>query len=329
MSSNSLIKLTIAIPTYNRSNYLDRCLNSIFANIKGFENDIEVLISNNASTDDTNVVIDKYRERGFNFRYHVHESNCGLEGNLYYCFNNSNGRYLWIFGDDDFLLPGSFKEIYKYICGDYGVIYVNNYWYKNDIYNEMPEQKLQEVTIYNDANLFLRKVSYYLTFVTANIVNKSYLDRSIDLEEYRGTYLVLVAWEISIALSAQRNVYINNQYIAALSDNSGGYHVYEVFSKHISRVMQDFTNRGIKPETIKAINTDLLTQFFPGVIALSKQNKMNNFNTNNAFWILFEQYKSYPPFWYSIIPQMLFPQGLIMFFKKLKKFISRVIGYIK
>ena len=322
-------KLTIAIPTYNRSNYLDRCLGSIFDNIKGYENDIEILIANNASTDDTSTVIDKYINLGFNFRYHVHESNCGLEGNLYFCFHNSNGNYLWIIGDDDFLLPGAFKEIHQYILGDYGVIYLNNYWYKTDIFSEKPTLPDQEATIFKDANLFLQKASFYLTFVTANIVNKSYFDNTIDLEVYRGTYLVLVAWELSIALSAPRNVYVNNQYIAALSDNSGGYHVYEVFSKHMNRIMGDFTDRGLKRQTINAINTDLITNFFPGVVALSKQNKMASFSTNSALRLLFDHYKTYPIFWYSIMPQLLFPQPFVVFLKNIKKVFSCLIGHRK
>ena len=317
--SNSEYLLTIAVPTYNRSKYLDRCLGSLFANIRGYERDIEILIANNASTDDTDNIITKYINLGYKLKYHVHEHNCGLEGNLYYCFNNSNGKYLWIFGDDDFLLPGAFKKIYQYIQGDYGLIYVNNYWYKNDIYGEKPVQPLSEATIYDNANLFLQKVSFYLTFVTANIVNKNYFDRSIDLETYRGTYLVLVAWELTIALSAPRNVYINDLYIAALSDNSGGYHVYEVFSKHLNKIMLDFASRGLKSETIKAINIDLMTNFFPGVIAMSKHNKMANFNTKNAFWLLCKQYKSYRVFWCSIMPQILLPLKVAGFLKNTKK----------
>ena len=41
--------LTIAIPTYNRVEFLNRSLNSI---LKQFEDEVEILVSDKASTDE-------------------------------------------------------------------------------------------------------------------------------------------------------------------------------------------------------------------------------------------------------------------------------------
>ena len=51
--------LTIAIPTYNRSGFLNRCLNS-FLNQGNLEN-VEILVSNNASNDDTLLIVEKFK----------------------------------------------------------------------------------------------------------------------------------------------------------------------------------------------------------------------------------------------------------------------------
>ena len=51
--------LTIAIPTYNRPSYLDINLKQLFHNWKQLEvkNELEILISNNHSTDNTDTII--------------------------------------------------------------------------------------------------------------------------------------------------------------------------------------------------------------------------------------------------------------------------------
>ena len=45
--------LSNCIPTYNRSAYLRECLESIVSSAKGHEEQFEIVISDNASTDDT------------------------------------------------------------------------------------------------------------------------------------------------------------------------------------------------------------------------------------------------------------------------------------
>ena len=71
-------KLTIAIPTYNRKDLLERCLNSI---IPQMDKDIEIFISDNASSDGTEEMV---REK-FNYpfiRYRKNEENIGSDRNF-------------------------------------------------------------------------------------------------------------------------------------------------------------------------------------------------------------------------------------------------------
>lgn len=53
MKTNTPI-LTVAIPTWNRAQALDNCLRSVCANLP---NGIEVLVSDNASTDNTGKIV--------------------------------------------------------------------------------------------------------------------------------------------------------------------------------------------------------------------------------------------------------------------------------
>ena len=49
------MKLSVAIPTYNRSYFLDNNLKQLF---KEYDNNFEIIIQNNASTDNTEEVVE-------------------------------------------------------------------------------------------------------------------------------------------------------------------------------------------------------------------------------------------------------------------------------
>ncbi len=96
--------LSIAIPAYNRPFELKYCLDRFVAQIIGkYENEIEIIISDDSSPNDSLKDIRKIAERYSFIRYRKYADNIGLEKNLIKCADECIGEYLWIFGDDDFL----------------------------------------------------------------------------------------------------------------------------------------------------------------------------------------------------------------------------------
>ncbi|MEK6779826.1 MAG: glycosyltransferase, partial [Candidatus Deferrimicrobiota bacterium] len=69
--------LTIAVPTYNRARTLDLCLSRIAVQIKGREDQVELIVANNCSTDGTDAVVEKHLACGVPIRYLRHERNIG------------------------------------------------------------------------------------------------------------------------------------------------------------------------------------------------------------------------------------------------------------
>ncbi|MBD2629284.1 glycosyltransferase family 2 protein [Trichormus variabilis] len=95
--------LTIAIPTYNRAKLLDEQLEWLTQEIKGFESECEILISDNCSTDDTQQIIEKWQTILSNtaFKSHRNIENIGLMKNIIHCINLSETKYVWTISDDD------------------------------------------------------------------------------------------------------------------------------------------------------------------------------------------------------------------------------------
>lgn len=67
--------LSICIPTYNRSKYLKNSIESIICQQEFLDGKVEIVISDNASEDDTYSVVKAYTDRYWNVFYHRNSEN--------------------------------------------------------------------------------------------------------------------------------------------------------------------------------------------------------------------------------------------------------------
>src|SRR3989344_9484992 len=109
--------LSICIPTYNRAEKLQQCLDCI---VNQFQDShvrdlIEVVISDNASEDNTTQVVKKLQELFDNIRYFRNEKNLGIDKNIINAVVKANGKYCWHIGDDDFIQNGSLKFLVDFL----------------------------------------------------------------------------------------------------------------------------------------------------------------------------------------------------------------------
>jgi glycosyltransferase involved in cell wall biosynthesis len=97
--------ISVCIPHYNRSKYLLKVLESIRVQDHP---DVEVLISDDCSTDDSSVVIPEYiasirDHTHVRFNYFRQPQNLGYDGNLRAALAAGKGEYLFTLGNDDAL----------------------------------------------------------------------------------------------------------------------------------------------------------------------------------------------------------------------------------
>lgn len=90
--------VSICVPTYNRATYLRESLESI---LNQDYHPLEILISDNASTDQTERICRDYAARDGRIRYIRHPRNRGVYGNHNFCIQESRGPFLCFFHDDD------------------------------------------------------------------------------------------------------------------------------------------------------------------------------------------------------------------------------------
>lgn len=105
-----LPELSIGIPVYNGAQYLPLALDSILA--QTYRN-FEVVISDNASTDNTEAVCRAYAQRDKRILYFRQKENTGAAQNFSRTFQLSSGRFFKWAAADDVCLPAYFEQCVK------------------------------------------------------------------------------------------------------------------------------------------------------------------------------------------------------------------------
>jgi len=103
--------LSICIPSFNRLECLDNCLNSILIASKNVNNfEFEVCVSDNFSEKDPIDIINKYKN-DFKIIYNRNRENIGFALNAIKTLKISTGKYAWLIGNDDLILPNTLSEL--------------------------------------------------------------------------------------------------------------------------------------------------------------------------------------------------------------------------
>ena len=93
------MRISVCIPQYNRSAYLIKGLESLRGQT---HDDVEVIVADDHSTDDTATVIPAYLEKsGLRYKFFRQERNLGYDANLRAALAAATGDYLIAMGNDD------------------------------------------------------------------------------------------------------------------------------------------------------------------------------------------------------------------------------------
>lgn len=111
-----MIKLSICIPTRNRSNTLFTNLKRICKYSNTNSQFIEVVIGDNSDKSSIKSVKEIFKDHSeIKFNYIYNSTNIGLARNYLNIVKNALGEFCWILGDDDFIKENSISTLLKII----------------------------------------------------------------------------------------------------------------------------------------------------------------------------------------------------------------------
>ena len=206
----SEVKLTVGIPTHNGSMYIKETINSILSQLDGIDqNQLEILISDNASTDTTEEIINEYVAQYPNiFSYYRNDMNVGYDRNVDLLFKRAKGTFVKLLGDDDTIVENSLNRIISIISTyqELAVILHSITFIDTNTNKKIETPKvISEDLLCVDGNIFFQKSKWGTAALSSLIIRKNDWNNS-NLEKYIGTQWVHIGGLIEI-LKADRNLY--------------------------------------------------------------------------------------------------------------------------
>lgn len=125
-----MILLSICIPTFNRCREIIGTLDSVVTQLNDdLYNKVEIVISDNASTDETQKYISEYilAHKAVKIKYHRNNKNIGFDKNVLTVIELSEGEYCWFMGSDDQLAKDSLSTILSELRSHYTIYLFNRY----------------------------------------------------------------------------------------------------------------------------------------------------------------------------------------------------------
>ena len=101
--------LTAIVLVYNGEPYLDNCLNSLVTQTL---DNLEIILINDASTDDSLITCKKYEQMYDNVRLINREENAGLGANANLGISLAKGEYVILVDNDDIVPKNAYEKLY-------------------------------------------------------------------------------------------------------------------------------------------------------------------------------------------------------------------------
>lgn len=143
-------KISIIIPIYNVEEYIGECLDSIANQTLGVEN-IEVIMVNDCSTDESGRIIEEYAAKYDSFKAINLEKNSKSPGKpRNKGIDSSNGDYLMFCDPDDYYVENACEVLYNKIIEEDADIVSSRFFYKYETHsheNKTPFGDLKEIRL--------------------------------------------------------------------------------------------------------------------------------------------------------------------------------------
>jgi abequosyltransferase len=262
--------LSIAIPTYNRAKYLDINLQQLLKEIDTIDHvKIEIIVSDNCSTDNTKYIVQKVVNAGLPVKYYRNPQNLGWGINFFKCFDLSTGKYVLLLGDDDFLYDGVLSKILGYLLsGEFGIVFLKPYGFDNDFRKEYPGA-FGKTIIYNNTKELMIKIGPSISLLSACIINKSLIKdfntSAIDPGNFAHLHLILFAIQ-----NSTQNLYIGTYCIGSKRNNSSSYIFSKVFVTEFWQIIDKYRSEKINRDLIRKLENDQLFSYYPYYLTMQK-----------------------------------------------------------
>ncbi|MFA5284776.1 MAG: glycosyltransferase family 2 protein [Smithellaceae bacterium] len=317
-------KISILIPTYNRAAFLRNALDSIVAQNA---RDIECVISDNASSDDTAEIVKSFQKNHAYIKYFRNEANLGFDSNILASLSRATGEYVWLFGDDDYMLPGAIGVVRETIARNYNLalVYVNYSISSRDFKKII---KRRAVPLYKNklcktSDDCLKTILCDLTFMSSLVFQRALYPAVRNCENFIGSGFIHFYIVLSI-LKRNRSYIIAEPYVKNRSGNSGDYPFFKYFVVGLCRILDAAKRLDYKSESITKTKKAILRLLIFRKILVFRS--VDPKSLKGTLQLLIENFSSEPFFWFFVLPVYFVPSVFVRFLYSLYMTSFRGLG---
>lgn len=316
--------LSILIPTYNRAWHLEQLLREIRPQLSECpQESIEIIISDNCSTDETSLICKEAAASVPSIRYIWQSHNIGPDQNFLQLIGRATGMYFWLLGDDDLPRRGLLPLLIKLLTGENpDLLYLPSIWRPNICPSDLDPIFSLSFEKANPVE-FARKHHIWTTFISAWIVNRNTLHSSgITLDALAlgaGSYFIQLGWILPLLVNKNHKLYsLAEPSVLATSSNERGSHFLKTFS--INYPDEVVRLAGFATATSRSLITPFLATYLPALILNIRLSRLGEpVNIWPYLLPMIKRLWSYLGFWIYCFPVLFIPSPLIPFLHKQAK----------
>ncbi len=157
--------------------------------------EVEIVVLDGGSTDNTGEVVRGFQESFPRLRYVRQNAKMGLDHDFAQAVRAAEGKYCWLFSDDDLLKPGAIATVLEAIQGEYSLIIANAEVRNTDLSQVLEPKKLplaaDQVYPPEQTDCLLADCGRYMSFIGCVIIRND-LWKAREKEKYFGSYFIHV-----------------------------------------------------------------------------------------------------------------------------------------
>ncbi len=234
--------ISICIPTYNRAEILQKSLES-YVNNEHFCSEFEIVISDNASTDNTQYIGELYAAKYNNIKYFRNVENI-RDKNFSLSLDRATGEYLKLMKDNVIIVGNGLKylidTVKSYQTTRKSLFFTNGFLYnscKTDCYE------------CHNFEEFIVHSSFRVTAITFFGCWREQWNKVIGRDKYSRLQLAQDDWVYQIITQSPNSLLYTKKYFS--TDEVGirkGYNWFEVHVDNYYKIMQPYIERGLISE---------------------------------------------------------------------------------
>ncbi len=165
------VKVSVIVPVYNVEEYLPKCLDSVINNTLS---DIEIIIVNDGSTDNSSKIIAKYQKKDKRIKV-INQENCGLGSARNKGLEKAMGEYIAFIDSDDWIEKDMLEFMYNHAFEKKSDIVICSY---KNIYNHKEEVNIIPDQIINDTIAGKNSRIFNIFSAWCKIYKRDFLNKS-------------------------------------------------------------------------------------------------------------------------------------------------------